>query len=400
MKSLALLLVLVLRSGALAALENEPEPEYPAPRGGWLLTQRNGYHYNEGWYPNSIVHYSYNAQGQLVLRTRQNYPDGVWELSSAQDYSYDSEGRLLETVNYFVDAGQWYGWQKESSFYDADGNLQQVYVYLHGSHGWYMATQQANSYENGLLASEHLYSYYSWDGTFTEYEIRNYGYDAEGRLGDKTVLTAVEPGNIQGIRYFYSYLPDGQLAEILIQNRGWTGSSYEWLDDMRYIYSYDVNGFLIQELRQYNSDSQGWHDTKRYLYTNDSHGNCILEEYQINSTDGWQDWDKWTNVYSNTASQDDDIPAAKLSLTCSPNPFASQTEISFQTREPATIDLAVYNLKGQKVRTIAEGVRPSGPHTFSWDGKDAQEKDLPAGIYLLRLSVHGRTALKKVSIVK
>jgi len=399
MKNTFLLLFLLFIAGALTALE--PELEYPSPRGGWQLVQRNGYHYNQGWYPNSIVHYSYNANGQIVLKTRQNYPDGVWELSSAQDYTYDSEGRLLETVYYHIGDGQWTGWLKENSLYSAAGSLEQVYAYMHGSQGWYLATQQANVYENGLLASETMYSYYSWDGTFTEYEVRSFAYDTEGRLAKKTILTVWEPGNIQGLRNLYSYLPDGRLAEILDQNRSWTGSNYEWLDDRRHIYTYDANGFLIQKLQQYNSSSQGWHDTKRYLYTNDSYGNCILEEYQMNSTEGWQDWDKWTNVYSYTATQDDEIPAAKLSLRCAPNPFFRTTEVSFQSKHPGPVQLAVYNLKGRKVRILADGEFTGGSHKLTWDGKDSRGADLPAGIYLVRMQIPGQPAsVNKLTLLR
>ncbi len=402
MKNIALLIVLILACGFLTAQETLSGPENPAPRDGWFLIQRNGYHYNEGWYPNSIVHYSYNANGQIVLRTRQNYPDGVWELSSAQDYNYNFEGRLLETVNYFIDDGQWSAWEKESSLYNADGTLQQVYVYLHGSQGWYLDTQQANSYEKGLLASEHLYNYYSWDGTFTEYEVRSFDYDAEGRLMGKTILTLLdEIGNYQGIRYLYSYLPDGKLSEVIDQSRSWTGSNYEWLDNRRHLYSYDANGYLIQTLQQYNSSTQGWHDTRRYLYTNDSYGNCILEEYQMNSAEGWQDWDKWTNVYSSTASADEQAPAANPSLSCCPNPFSGSTEISFQMKESAAAELAVYNLKGQKITTLAGGTLPGGLKNYVWNGKDAGGKDLPAGIYLVRLRIAGiDTFVKRVTLLK
>jgi len=70
------------------------------------------------------------------------------------------------------------------------------------------------------------------------------------------------------------------------------------------------------------------------------------------------------------------------------------------------VRLVLYNLLGQKVRTLVEGVRSPGRHAVRWDGRDEAGHPLPAGIYLCRLQV--RTAkgasvfqeVQKVALVR
>jgi flagellar hook assembly protein FlgD len=63
-----------------------------------------------------------------------------------------------------------------------------------------------------------------------------------------------------------------------------------------------------------------------------------------------------------------------------PNPFNNQTVIKFNLRRPAEISLTIYNILGQKVRTLVEERLNAGSQTFSWDGKDDKGNDLSSGI--------------------
>ena len=54
------------------------------------------------------------------------------------------------------------------------------------------------------------------------------------------------------------------------------------------------------------------------------------------------------------------------------------------------MDLAVYNLAGQKVAALLGGQRPPGLYQVHWDGRDQSQLELASGVYLCRLQV-GRT---------
>ncbi|MCB5247877.1 MAG: T9SS type A sorting domain-containing protein [Candidatus Cloacimonetes bacterium] len=69
-----------------------------------------------------------------------------------------------------------------------------------------------------------------------------------------------------------------------------------------------------------------------------------------------------------------------------PNPFRAELRIQLSSIKAEEISLAVYNLRGQKVCELKRG-KLSQDHTdLIWDGRDGRGEDLPAGIYLLRIS--------------
>jgi len=68
-------------------------------------------------------------------------------------------------------------------------------------------------------------------------------------------------------------------------------------------------------------------------------------------------------------------------IRCYPNPFNSKTTISFSTNINSHIELVIYDLKGQKVRTIIDTELTKGLHSFFWDGKDNKNQYVSSGIY-------------------
>ncbi|HOT97419.1 MAG TPA: FlgD immunoglobulin-like domain containing protein [bacterium] len=83
-----------------------------------------------------------------------------------------------------------------------------------------------------------------------------------------------------------------------------------------------------------------------------------------------------------------------------PNPFNPATAIRFELLERAEVRLAIYNLKGQVVRTVAAGIYPAGPHQVIWDGRDATGANAAAGVYLYRLTAGQQTWTKKMTLVR
>ena len=92
---------------------------------------------------------------------------------------------------------------------------------------------------------------------------------------------------------------------------------------------------------------------------------------------------------------DPQIPVASLALKSWPNPARHRCDIGFQLSKAAFTRLAVYNLKGQLIRTLASDRLSAGTHQFVWDGRDMRGNACAGGIYLLRLqSGDIRTAKK------
>jgi len=84
-----------------------------------------------------------------------------------------------------------------------------------------------------------------------------------------------------------------------------------------------------------------------------------------------------------------------------PNPFR-QGELSYfelALPEAASFNLAVYNVLGQKVRTLHEGEKSAGRYLFSWDGRDESQNLLPSAVYFYRLQSGFRYLTKSISMI-
>ena len=111
--------------------------------------------------------------------------------------------------------------------------------------------------------------------------------------------------------------------------------------------------------------------------------------------------------YANLDAQDNVInPISKLNMTVYPNPFvisqnkSTASAISFDMNNRENVTLNVYNLKGQKVKTVFNGTANKGTNTFYWNAKDVNGKSVSSGIYFYVLKTKTQTISKKVAIIK
>ncbi|MHB8079905.1 MAG: FlgD immunoglobulin-like domain containing protein [Candidatus Krumholzibacteriia bacterium] len=72
-----------------------------------------------------------------------------------------------------------------------------------------------------------------------------------------------------------------------------------------------------------------------------------------------------------------------------PNPFNPLTTLHFELTAAAAVELAVFDLAGRRIATLAAGRFGAGPHEAVWQGRDAADRPVPSGVYLARLRVDG-----------
>ena len=83
-----------------------------------------------------------------------------------------------------------------------------------------------------------------------------------------------------------------------------------------------------------------------------------------------------------------------------PNPFNPSTSISFSLPAEMQCSLSIYNIKGQKVKTLQSGTSTQGNHTLIWNGRDDNGMSVSSGIYFYQLKAQGDTITKKMIMVK
>ncbi len=72
-----------------------------------------------------------------------------------------------------------------------------------------------------------------------------------------------------------------------------------------------------------------------------------------------------------------------------------ETNIVFNLPEDGKIQLDIFNIRGQKIKTLLNDQITAGEHLVVWDGEDASGKKVGSGLYLYKLNINGKTELAK-----
>jgi len=89
-----------------------------------------------------------------------------------------------------------------------------------------------------------------------------------------------------------------------------------------------------------------------------------------------------------------------LRLTCSPNPFNPQSRISVSLPQSGMLRLAVYDVGGRLVKTLASGKFECGSYTFQWDARDVKGQKVAPGMYVYRLTAGKELMMQKTLLAK
>jgi hypothetical protein len=99
----------------------------------------------------------------------------------------------------------------------------------------------------------------------------------------------------------------------------------------------------------------------------------------------------WCSAPGAVTSVQDSEPSMKLAFAApAPNPAADVVRFSVSLPLRGEVDLAVYDLAGRLIRTVANQALGVGRHSWTWDLHDDAGRRAPAGIYFSRLVVNNR----------
>jgi hypothetical protein len=83
-----------------------------------------------------------------------------------------------------------------------------------------------------------------------------------------------------------------------------------------------------------------------------------------------------------------------------PNPFNPQTIIEYSLPKDCEVEITVYNILGQKVRTLVKEFRKTGTQRVEWDGRDEKGKEVSSGIYFYRIKTPEFSQARKMVLLR
>jgi hypothetical protein len=83
-----------------------------------------------------------------------------------------------------------------------------------------------------------------------------------------------------------------------------------------------------------------------------------------------------------------------------PNPVRHATSIRFGLPRETKVRVEVYNITGQRVRTLIDSKMGAGFHTVSWNGANEAGQKVAAGVYLVRMATPGFSSTRKMTVLR
>jgi hypothetical protein len=108
---------------------------------------------------------------------------------------------------------------------------------------------------------------------------------------------------------------------------------------------------------------------------------------------GAYEWQGQTDI-------EDLVMVPVFSMSNYPNPFNPETTISFDQAEQCPVTIEVFNIKGQKVRTLVRDSYAPGHHSVVWNGTDAKGRTVSSGVYFYRMITPTNTLIHKMLLMK
>ena len=94
------------------------------------------------------------------------------------------------------------------------------------------------------------------------------------------------------------------------------------------------------------------------------------------------------------------LPQAYVLAQNYPNPFNPTTTISYSIKNPGQVELNIYNVLGQNVRTLVNEYQNAGTYSTCWNGRNDSGDEVATGIYFYRIKSGDFSQIKKMVMMK
>jgi hypothetical protein len=95
-----------------------------------------------------------------------------------------------------------------------------------------------------------------------------------------------------------------------------------------------------------------------------------------------------------------DLPTSFAITQNYPNPFNPMTTIEYSVPSRTDVTIEIFNVLGQKVRSLVRGSKSAGSYRIEWNGNDDSGKPVSTGVYLYRFQAGDMVYTKKMLLIK
>lgn len=130
---------------------------------------------------------------------------------------------------------------------------------------------------------------------------------------------------------------------------------------------------------------------------NDGFLNCIVVRYEYPAFTNYV-YEVYNTGLSGTDSPE--LPSSFELMQNYPNPFNPSTTIEYSLFESQTVGIAIFDMLGNKVKTLVNEFLPAGSHSVIWDGTNDAGIRQATGVYIYQMKAGNQTTVKKMIFLK
>ncbi len=371
----------------------------------------------QSYIPTSKSVFEYNNQGQETLQTDLEWDGSQWLNTTKYEYTYNTQNQFTRRSTYYWFANNWVERRRFEYTYNVQGLQTEVVISDTSNGTLVLKTRELNSYDN--LQRKIQFLGQDWEpnsNTWVDWRRVETFYTGSTTKVDSTVeYRVVNPGNIWQLfakrsnsyniqnklseteelfynlangnlntrrRYLFDYDVNGNLSENLEQI--WSNNT--WRDNFKSASTYDNLNRITEVINQvYNSQSMQMVNTSRMLanYEADSSFITYLGYNWVN-----QVWDPtYKNVYAYEPIQEEPsgiFEKSEVNIKAYPNPFSVNTIIEFESKEAGQANIQITDNIGRIVFNKSQNIQ-SGINSILWNSMDEKGNSLPTGVYFVNI---------------
>lgn len=342
----------------------------------------------QNWNGSTWVNYqqyafSYDANNNLTSNLRQSWNINSWENSSLSTFTYNANNNQTNVLQQIWNGSVWVNGTQYIFNYDANNNkMGQLSQNWNGS-VWENTYQYTFTYDSNNNQTSELKQ--SWNGsTWTNTNLYTDTYTNNNLT---TVLSQSWNGsNWENTNQFIITFDTNNNRTGSLQQT-WNGNN--WGSTSQNILTYDSNNNMTSELHQ-NWNSSIWENAMLFTHTYDSNNFTKSNAHKYWNNGGIQiiSGDS-TYFYFHSVTNINDLLSNDKGILIAPNPFSSQTTISF-TKEQRNTIIKIMDILGSDIKTV------------NLSGKELKIEmgEMKAGIYFIQIMDENKIVVNRKIIIQ